>query len=425
MNFVSLQNNGSKKDIDGVQTVETHHCTPASADRRRAALAELENAEFSRHHAKICLTAGMGFFTDAYNVFAINLASVMLGYVYGQNQKLNKNQDLGLKIAAPVGIFCGQLFFGWLADRIGRRRAYGISLLIIIISTFAQALSASAPAVHIIGVLIVWRFLMGIGIGGNYPTSAAIPAEFAPARIRGRMMTAVLSAQGWGNLTAALVAYIVTTAYKNSILNSSSVTDLRAVDYMWRILIGFGCVPAVIALYQQIFTIPETPRFTVDVARDVGQAEGDVGFVKTGKKARIDPDAPIQRVDMTKASWDDFVRYLGRGRNLRNLLATSYSWFAFQLAFYGLGLNSPVVLAGFGFTISKPGVTDDVPAVYEILKNLSIGNIIICAAGLIPGMEIFGFIMLTGAISTWFIPETKGKRLEELCGEEDASEKEV
>jgi PHS family inorganic phosphate transporter-like MFS transporter len=133
-------------------------------------------------------------------------------------------------------------------------------------------------------------------------------------------------------LAAALVALIVTAAYKNSILNSSSVNDLRAVDYMWRILIGFGCVPAVISLYQQRFIIPETPRFSVDVARNVDQAEVDVGFVKTGKKARIDSDTPIERVDVPKASWDDFVRYLGQGRNLRILLAMSYSWFAFQVS---------------------------------------------------------------------------------------------
>ena len=71
--------------------------------------------------------------------------------------------------------------------------------MIIIIATFGQALSGHAAAVNIIGVLIVWRFLMGIGIGGDYPLSAVIASEFSSTKIRGRLMTAVFAAQGWGN----------------------------------------------------------------------------------------------------------------------------------------------------------------------------------------------------------------------------------
>jgi MFS transporter, PHS family, inorganic phosphate transporter len=51
-------------------------------ERRRAALAEVDNAQFSWFHAKVCIVAGVGFFTDAYDIFAINIASSMLGYVY-------------------------------------------------------------------------------------------------------------------------------------------------------------------------------------------------------------------------------------------------------------------------------------------------------------------------------------------------------
>ena len=91
-------------------------------ERRRAALAEVDNAEFSWWHVKIVLVAGVGFFTDAYDIFAINIASSMLGYVYGKNNKLSANQDLGIKVATPVGTLVGQLLFGWLADVVGRKR---------------------------------------------------------------------------------------------------------------------------------------------------------------------------------------------------------------------------------------------------------------------------------------------------------------
>ncbi|RXW20383.1 hypothetical protein EST38_g5487 [Candolleomyces aberdarensis] len=393
---------GSKENVD----VKTHHTTTILDDRRRAALAEVDNAKFSWFHVKVCLVAGVGFFTDAYDIFAINIASSMLGYVYGHNQKLSKNQDLGVKVATPVGTLVGQLLFGWLADVVGRKRMYGVELLIIIVSTFAQALSGNAPAVHILGVLIVWRFIMGVGIGGDYPLSAVISSEFASTKIRGRMMTAVFASQGWGNFTAALIAFILTAAYKSTVLSSPSVTDLKGVDYMWRLLIGLGCVPGCIALYFRL-TIPETPRYTMDIERNLGQATMDINNVLTEKKVEADPDAPVERTPAPKASRADFANYFGQWKNFKILFGTAYSWFALDIAFYGLGLNSAIILTAIGFGSSK---STGVQGVYDNLKNVSVGNMIISAAGLIPGywvtflfvdhwgrkpIQLMGFIILT------------------------------
>lgn len=148
----------------------------------------------------------------------------MLGYVYGKGHALNANQDLGVKVATPIGTFVGQLLFGWLADVVGRKRmcksprpghirllcsrpyqhfSDGVELMIIIIGTFGQAISGSGPTVGIIGALICWRFFMGIGIGGDYPLSAVISSEFAATRTRGRLMTAVFAFQGWGNFSSS------------------------------------------------------------------------------------------------------------------------------------------------------------------------------------------------------------------------------
>jgi len=376
-------------------------------EKRRAALAEVDEASFSWFHVKVCMVAGVGFFTDAYDIFAINIASTMLGYVYGKGQKLSSNQDLGVKVATPVGTLVGQLVFGWLADVVGRKRMYGIELMLIIVATFGQAVSGQAHAANIIGVLVTWRFIMGVGIGGDYPLSAVITSEFSATRTRGRLMTAVFANQGWGQFTAALVAFIIVVAYKNSLL-ADDPKVLPHVDQMWRILIGLGCVPGAIALYFRL-TIPETPRFTMDVERNVKQATQDVENFLTSGTYYVDPDAVIERVHAPKASRRDFIAYFSKWENLKLLIGTSYSWFALDIAFYGLGLNSSIILQVIGFGSPNPSLTGTAK-VYQNLKNITVGNMVLSAAGLIPGywasfllidtwgrkpIQLMGFTMLT------------------------------
>jgi MFS transporter, PHS family, inorganic phosphate transporter len=223
-------------------------------------------------------------------------------------------------------------------------------LIIIITSTFAQTLSGTGPAVDIIGVLTFWRFVMGVGIGGDYPLSAVIASEFAATRSRGRLMTAVFASQGWGYLgkrashvlnehywrlpASTVVALITIAGFKRAILKDQP-TSLEHIDYCWRILVGAGCVPGVIALYFRL-TIPETPRFTMDIERNVKQACRNIEAVLSANGVspgvwRVDPEASTERTDAPKASIADFKRYFGQWKNARVLFGTAYSWFALDV----------------------------------------------------------------------------------------------
>ncbi|KAH9063955.1 major facilitator superfamily domain-containing protein [Lactarius vividus] len=379
--------------------------------RRAEALDAIDKAPFSRFHVKVCLVAGSGFFTDAYDIFAINLASVMLGYVYassGPSPRLSGSHDFEIKVAAPIGNLFGQLLFGWLADILGRKRMYGIELMIIVTATLAQALAGSGHAVNIIGVIAFWRFVMGVGVGGDYPLSAVITSEFASTRLRGRLMTAVFTAQGWGNFAASLVALIVVTAYKDSIVGGSFVHGSfvpgsvdRAqdrVDHCWRILIGLGCVPGVIALYFRL-TIPETPRFTMDIDRDVQRAATDIDNVlgPRGNSAGfylVDPDshAVVQRADAPRRSRSDFMAHFGKWPNLQLLIGVAYSWFA--VAFYGLGLNSSAILTSDVLTNAGIGYNTTCTLImYKTLHNVAEGSLVVSLAGLLPGYYATFFLI--------------------------------
>jgi|SRR5579859_3585182 len=213
---------------------------------------------------------------------------------------------------------------------------YGIELMIIIFATLALSLSAQGPAISIVGVMIFWRIILGTGVGGGYPLSSIITSEFATVRWRGAMMAAVFANQGFGQFTAALVSFICTVGFKNSLLTTTCGSDCQvALDKSWRIIYGFGAVPACVALYFRL-TIPETIRYTLDVNNNdaVAAADaikyvsgkygparlGDVGYVPSSQIiVEQTPNGP------PKAGFNDFFRHFGQWSNGKVLIGTAGS----------------------------------------------------------------------------------------------------
>ncbi|CAG8464685.1 8444_t:CDS:2 [Paraglomus occultum] len=364
-----------RRRSDMIYDVEDYLNEIESLDgKRRAILSEIDNADFGWFHIRTCIVSGVGFFTDAYDLFVINFVTAMLGYVYYQESKhIPTHLELGLKMSAAIGTFIGQLFFGWLADHLGRKRMYGLELMIMIVATVGSCLSANAFAANICGSLIFWRIILGLGIGGDYPMSAVITAEFATKARRGAMIAAVFAMQGFGILTAGVISVVVLSIYKENIYS-----DIRYIDYCWRIIIGFGAVPAAIALYFRL-TIPETPRFTIDIERNVIQAADDVANIMKGKYRQKDDEVrelPFNP-EVPKHSWKDFKAHFGKWENAKVLLGTSISWFMLDVAFYGVGLNNSIILDAIGFAASNDP--------FVSLWNISVGNIIITMIGTVPG----------------------------------------
>ena len=128
----------------------------------------------------------------------------------------------------------------------------------------------------------------------------------------------------------ALVGLILVVAYKNSILHDD-FANLHHVDYIWRILIGLGIIPGCLALYFRL-TIPETPRFTMDIEHNVEQASADINLVlAAGNLEGLDLDNPIRHAETPKSTWADFRQYFGRWENGTVLFGTAYSWFAIDV----------------------------------------------------------------------------------------------
>ncbi|CAG8779788.1 8538_t:CDS:2, partial [Acaulospora morrowiae] len=123
--------------------------------------------------------------------------------------------------------------------------------------------------------------------------------------------------------------------------------------------------------------------------------------LQTGSYKDRDAEAIVVKVEAPKASWSDFWAYFGKWENGKVLLGTSVTWFALDVAFYGLGLNNTIILQTIGYGSGTP---------YQTLWNVSVGNIIIALLGTVPGywftvffidswgripIQIMGFVLLT------------------------------
>lgn len=341
----------------------------------------------------------------------------MLGMVFwheSNNGVMTDNAQTAIKVATSAGTILGQIVFGYLADVLGRKRMYGIELLIIISATLAESLSSPSYAVSLVGVLVFWRILMGIGVGGDYPLSAVITAEMADTKWRGAMVAFVFAMQGFGQFMAAMIAFIVTEGYKDTLQNVADVASCTGqcridVDVMWRIVLGFGGIPGWFALYYRL-TIPETPRYTFDVRHDLEKAAADTKRFRSGRigEGHTDPVRQAKaKLDMKKyqtnaPSIKEFCRYFSTWKHAAQLVGTAGSWFFLDIAFYGLNFNTNTILAFIGFSEKHN--------VYVLLRNAVIGQLVLICAGSIPGywftvftvdifgrkpIQITGFIILT------------------------------
>lgn len=127
----------------------------------------------------VVIVAGIGFFLDGYTLFASNIALPMLSYVYWP-EEVSSIRLTHINLATLTGTMFGQLFFGIMADKLGRKKMYGFELLLLICASLGVVMSSEGAdnSMNVFGWLITFRVLVGLGVGGDYPLSAVITAEY-------------------------------------------------------------------------------------------------------------------------------------------------------------------------------------------------------------------------------------------------------
>ncbi len=287
-----------------------------------AILARLDASSVSGFHVKALLTSGMGFFTDAYDLFIIGVALAVLTPIW----HLTSLEISLIGSTSLIAAALGSVLFGRLADYVGRRSIYGYTLIVLACGAIASALSPGVVW------LLIFRFILGLGIGGDYPLSATLMSEYANRRDRGKLITFVFSMQGVGLICGPLVAILLLVSGLNH-------------DLVWRIMLGLGAVPALATFYLRR-QIAETPRFALTMQGDLEGASRTIDMV-TKQNGNGKSNGSAQKVatkSKTNGGKKSSLNLLFTSRYLRWLIGAAGAWFLLDIAYYGTTISSPLVL---------------------------------------------------------------------------------
>ncbi|CAK4700206.1 unnamed protein product [Aphanomyces euteiches] len=354
--------------------------------QRSVAFKDLDNAKFSAAHVRAMLVAGSGFFVDSYDNFVIGLIVPMIAWEYYHKSSLPSTRGDGwVKAASSWGNMCGQVSFAVLGDILGRKKVYGIELMILIVGALLTAFATwpvNGNPDNLLWLLAIWRFVLGIGIGGDYPVSAVITSEFASSDHRGQFIAAVFAMQGFGIITGAVLAVIMLHAMENKI-----VENPKNIGYVWRTLAGFGAIPALAAVYWRL-RIPETPRFTVNVLHDQEAAVRNANQFLQG--TTHDHNTSVPKPNTSKSFTEAFRTHFSQWANLKVLIGCAACWFFLDIDYYGTSLNTPVILDIIGYGTPK---TTGNQKIFDDLWNRAVGTAIINMCGTVPGYWFTVFLI--------------------------------
>jgi putative MFS transporter len=286
----------------------------------------LDRLPFTPLHRRLLVISGLGWAMDAMDVGLISFVMAALAAQW----QLGGSELSWIGAVGFVGMAIGASVGGQLADRLGRRYIFAATLVVYGVATGAAALSWSVAS------LLFFRFVIGLGLGAELPVASTLVSEFAPARIRGRLVVLLEAFWALGWIAAALIGAFV----------------IPLSDDGWRWAFVIGAAPALFSAVVRR-TLPESVRFLEQQGRG---AEAESVVRRFESAAGVEPPAvaapePASTSHVAPAALG--VRALWSAAMRRRTTALWIVWFGINFAYYGAFIWIPTLLISRGFPLVR------------------------------------------------------------------------
>ena len=303
--------------------------------------AVIDQIGMGRFQRKLITVAGVSWAADAMEVLLIGF----LVPTIVASWKISRDQAGLLVTALFVGMMVGAWLWGNVADRIGRKAVFVLTILIAAVSAL---LSALAPNYE---TLLLFRVLTGFGIGGSLPVDYAITAEFLPSRQRGRWLVFLESFWALGTIVAAGLALLILPQFP---------------DIGWRIVLAVSALPGLVAFWVRR-SIPESPRYLLTQGREedsravLRQVAAENGVTLPADfRLRLAPTAPAGQTAARP------LARLFQAPLLRSTVLLSLVWFFLALAYYGIFTWLPGIFLERGADLRGSGQNSFILALAQL-----------------------------------------------------------
>ena len=334
-------------------------------------LERLEKLPVGSFHYKLLAVTGLGWLFDAMDTGLISFVLPILAKEWG----LAPEQMGWIGSVGFIGMALGAVISGTIADRIGRKLVFSLTVILYSLATGACALSWNYES------LLLFRFLVGFGLGGELPVAATLMTEYAPTKLRGRFIVLLESFWGLGWLAAACIAYLLIP------------------QYGWQIAFFIGALPAVYVFMIRVH-MPESVRYLISKNR-IGEAQEIVLMLEKKLHVASEPFAKelsdVEKGTSTVA--EPKFSSLWSGMFARRTLMLWLAWFGINFSYYGIFMWLPSIVFQQGFTVVKT---------FEYVLIMTLAQLpgYYCAAWLV---DVIGrkytlslFLLISGVASYFF-----------------------
>lgn len=330
-------------------------------------LERLEALPVGRFHYKLLLVTGLGWLFDSMDTGLIAFILPVLAKEWGLAPgQMGLIGSIGL-----IGMALGAVISGTVADRIGRKKVFTITVLLYSIASAFCALSWNYQS------LLVFRFLVGFGLGGELPVAATLVSEYAPSHVRGRFIVLLESFWGLGWIAAACIAYFFIPVYG------------------WRMAFLIGALPALYVCLIRLH-MPESVRYLltrgrVDEARQIVLSLEKQLHVPSALFTGETETVPV----VAKASFRELWKKPFMSRTIMLWLV----WFGINFSYYGIFMWLPSLVFQQGFTVVKT---------FEYVLIMTLAQLpgYYCAAWLVDKIgrkyTLSAFLLFSGVASYFF-----------------------